>query len=115
MHLKELHHGQKVKIVKGDYAGRVGTFIQPAGLLGISARVAIQDDNKPYRTLRLASLEHANPPVPSADTTHSNGSPTVDGNPADLESVIQKVAEIEELLTSLKLDLEKMRSSSMSQ
>jgi hypothetical protein len=65
-------------------------------------------DSKPYRTLRLTSLEHANPPVPSATTTHSNGSPTV-------KSVIEKVAEIEELLTSLKLDLEKLSSVSMSQ
>jgi hypothetical protein len=108
MHLKNLHHGQKVAIVKGKYAGRVSTFLEPAGVLGISARLAITGDSKPYRTLRLTSLEHANPPVPSATTTHSNGSPTV-------KSVIEKVAEIEELLTSLKLDLEKLSSVSMSQ
>ena len=115
MRQKDLHHGQKVKIVKGNYSGRVATFMEPAGVLGISAKVAIQGDSKPYRTLRLASLEHAKPPVPSATTTPSNRSPTAGGNPADLESVLRKVAEIEELLTSLKLDLEKIRSSSMSQ
>jgi hypothetical protein len=115
MRLKDLRHGQKVEIIKGKYAGRVSTFLEPAGVMGISARVAIQGDSKPYRTLRLASLEHATPPVPSVATTLSNRSPTVDGNPAGLESAICKVAEIEELLTSLKIDLEKIRSSSMSQ
>jgi hypothetical protein len=103
------------KIVKGKYTGRVSTFMEPAGVLAISAKVDIQGDSKPYHMLCLASLKHAKLPVLSANTTHSNGSPTVHGNPADLESVIQKVSEIEELLMSLKLDIEKIRSSSMSQ
>jgi hypothetical protein len=112
MQLKELRPGQMVKIVKGNYAGRFATYKAPGGLLGISARVAIQGDSKPFRTLRLASIEHANPPVTSPLTTRSNVSPTVE---PDLESVIQKIAEIEKLLTSLKLDLEKISSMSMSQ
>lgn len=89
--------------------------MEPGGLLGISARVAIQGDSRPFRTLRLASLEHANPPVTSPIRTHPNVSPTVGGNRPDLESVIQKIAVIEDLMTSLKLDLEEIRSTSMSQ
>jgi hypothetical protein len=115
MQLNELRTGQRVKIVKGKYAGRVATYKEPGGLLGISARVAIQGDSRPFRTLRLASIDHANPPVTSPQTTHSNVSPTANGNQPDLESVIQKIAEIEELLTSLKLDLQRISSTSMSQ
>ena len=78
MQLKELCPGQMVKIVKGNYAGRFATYKTPGELLGISARVAIQGDIRPFRTLRLASMEHANPPVRSPLTTRSNVSPTVD-------------------------------------
>ena len=114
MHLHELHEGKRVKIVKGNYSGRFATFLAPAGLLGISAKLDVEGDERAYRTLRLASLEHANPPVPSPTTTRSNVSPTVDRKQADMESVIQKVAEIEALMTSLKIDLEKIQSDSMS-
>jgi hypothetical protein len=115
MRLKDLHQGRRVKIVKGNYSGRFATFVENAGLLGISARVAVDGDNRPYCTLRLASLVDANLSVPSPGTTPSNGSPTARDNQTDLETVIRKIQEIEELMTSLKLDLEKIRSSSVSQ
>jgi hypothetical protein len=108
MRLKDLHEGQRVKIVKGNYAGRFATVLGTAGLVGVSARVAVEGDERPHRTLRLASLIVANPPVPSPSTTRSNGSATV-------QSVIRKVEEIEKLMTSLKLDLEEIRSSSVSE
>ena len=88
MRLKELRTGQKVEIIKGNYTGRPATFQGPAGVMGLSAKVAIQGDDRPHRTLRLASLKLGEPSVRSLATTHSNGSPTVDRNPADLESVI---------------------------
>lgn len=76
--------------------------------------MAVDGDNRPYRTLRLASLVDANQPVPSPGKTPSNGSPTVRGKHADLDAVIRKVEELERLMTSLKLELEQMRSSSVS-
>jgi hypothetical protein len=87
MGLKVPDRGDRVEIIAGEYKGMVAHFLGPAGLLGISGRVAIQDDSRRSRTLRLTSLVRVESSVPSPTKTHSNASPTVDGNQPDLQSV----------------------------
>jgi hypothetical protein len=54
--MSSFNANNRVDIIAGSYEGRRGTYLAPAGIRGLSARVSVDMDSKEYRSLRLASL-----------------------------------------------------------
>jgi hypothetical protein len=111
-----LHPNDRVDIVAGSYEGGRGTYLAPAGLRGMSARVCVDDDSRDYRTLRLVSLRAIVPSPPSlprslpasrvATTGRRPVSPEVGQTVDSLDDLVAEARHIKRRVRDLVLRLE---------
>ncbi len=102
----------RVDIIAGSYKGRRGTYLAPAGIRGLSARVSVDMDSKEYRSLRLASLRGIphTPPSPAkrlpASLATTTGRCIVSPEPDSLQDLVDEARNIQRRVTDLVLRLE---------
>ncbi len=115
--MSSFNANDRVDIIAGSYEGRRGTYLAPAGLRGLSARVSVDMDLKDYRSLRLASLRGIphTPPSPArripASLATTTGRRVVSPEPDSLQDLVDEARDIPRRVADLVLRLERVNVS----
>jgi hypothetical protein len=98
--------GDRVHFVAGSYKGRKGTYLSPAGVVGLSARVKVDADTKPYRSIRWTSFQKTHPiqePPLQTVPNVTNTNPILE---EDRQAIIAELEFLERRMAELRIRLE---------